>query len=476
MSAELDGKIKRLAGDKVVLKPLTRWNDAYKEFPRYVMEFLCARYVTPENPAQGQARIDKIIQERYVDSGAKELIRHRIREQGTYALIGELKVRYDARRDVYWADIPAIGESTARIAPAVLRRYEDILLTSGAWGTVEVEHEPEYELKGIKYPFVVREFTPFQISRVDLDEFLALREQFTDNEWLDLLIQSIGFNPDNFHVRTKWLFMRRLVPFVEPNYNAIELGPRETGKTYTYRNTSSRSFVISGSRATAASLFYNVNTRRVGVLGLKDVVFFDEIAHAEFDNAVTTLSVLKDYMQTGRFSRLGQEFTAAASIVLGGNIDCDLIEQRPARRYGQLFEPLPDELQDPAFLDRIHAYIPGWELPKIEPENYANGYGFITDYLAEIFVRLRRRNLQTVVESAANLSGLGERNQTAVKKTTAGLLKLLFPHRTPETIREHELAPCLSLANEGRQRVLDQLAIMLPGEFAGVRVAATVAQ
>jgi len=476
MSQELDAKIKRVADDKVVLKPLTRWNDAYKEFPRYVMEFLCARYVSPDNPAQGQARIDRIIQERYVDSGAKELIRHRIREHGTYALIGELKVRYDARRDVYWADIPAIGENTARIAPGVLRRYEDILLTSGAWGTIEVEHEPEYQLRGVKYPFVVREFTPFQISRVDLDDYLHLREQFTDNEWLDLLVQSIGFNPDNFHIRTKWLFMLRLVPFVEPNYNLIELGPRETGKTYTYRNTSSRSFVISGSRATAASLFYNVNTRRVGVLGLKDVVFFDEIAHAEFDDAVTTLSVLKDYMQTGRFSRLGQEFTAQASIVLGGNIDCDVMEQRPARRYVHLFEPLPEELQDPAFLDRIHGYLPGWEIPKIEPENYANGYGFITDYLAEIFVRLRRRNLQTVVESASNLSGLGERNQAAVKKTAAGLLKLLFPHRTPETIREHELAPCLAIANEGRQRVLDQLAVMLPGEYAGVRVAASVAQ
>lgn len=476
MSAELDDKVKSLAGDKVVLKPLTRWNDAYKEFPRYVMEFLCARYVSPDNPAQGQARIDKIIQERYVDTSAKELIRHRIRERGSYSLIGELKVRYDSRRDVYWADIPAIGENTARINQGVLKRYEDILLTSGAWGTVEVEHEPEYELKGVKFPFVVREFSPFQISRVDLDDFVRLREGFSDNEWLDLMIHSIGFNPERFSQRVKWLMMLRLVPFVESNYNLIELGPRETGKTYTYRNSSSRSFVISGSRATAASLFYNSNTRRIGLLGLKDVVFFDEVAHAEFDDALTTLSVLKDYMQTGKFSRLGQEFSAQASIVLGGNIDCDMAERRPSRRYLQLFEPLPEELQDPAFLDRIHAYHPGWEIPKIAPENYSNGYGFITDYLAEIFVKLRRRNFQTIVDSASNLSGLGERNQTAVKKTAAGLLKLLYPHRTPDTIKEHELAPCLALANECRQRVVDQLAVMLPGEFSGVRVAASVAQ
>jgi ATP-dependent Lon protease len=476
MLTTLDEKVRALAPDKVVLKPLTRWNDAYKEFPRYVMEFLCARYVSADDPAEGQARIDRIIRERYVESGAKELIRHRIKERGTYALLGELKVRYDSRRDVYWADLPAIGEQTARIAPAVLKRYEDLLLTSGAWGTIDVTHDPEFKIKGTIYPFVVEEFTPFQVSRIDVEEFVRLREALSDEEWLDLLVQSIGFNPERFDRRTKMLMLLRLVPFVEANFNLIELGPRETGKTYTYRNTSSKSFVVSGSRVTAAALFFNNNTRRMGILGLKDVVFFDEIAHAEFDDVLTTLSVLKDYMQTGRFSRSGQEYTAQASIVLGGNIDCDVLRRQPSRRYLHLFEPMPDELQDPAFLDRLHAYLPGWEMPKIEPENYANGYGFITDYLAEIFARLRQRNYQMIVEAQTDLSGLGERNRTAVKKTSAGLLKLLYPHRTIDTIREHELAPCLSLANECRQRILDQLAVMLPGEFANVRVAAAVAQ
>lgn len=476
MNRSLDEKVTRLAEDKVVLKPLTRWNDAYKEFPRYVTEFLCARYVSPGNPAEGQARIDRIIQDRYADSSAKELIRHRIRERGSYALLGELKVRYDAGRDMYWADIPAIGELKARIAPAVLDRYQDILLTSGAWGTIDIEHDTQFKMGSTFFPFLVSEFTPFQISRVSLDEFIELREQFTDQEWLDLLVQSIGFNPARFDDRAKWLMLLRLVPFVESNYNLIELGPRETGKTYTYRNTSSKSFVVSGSRVTVASLFYNVAANRNGILLLKDVVFFDEIAHAEFDDSVTTLSMLKDFMQTGRFSRSGREFSSLASIVLGGNIDCDMVRRSPSRRYLHFFEPLPEELQDTAFLDRIHAYLPGWEMPKIEPDNYADGYGFITDYLAEIFNRLRKRNFQAIVEAASDLTGLGERDRTAVKKTAGGMLKLLYPHRTLDTIREYELAPCLALANECRTRVLEQLAVILPGEFANRRVSAAVAQ
>lgn len=262
----------------------------------------------------------------------------------------------------------------------------------------------------------------------------------------------------------------RLVPFVEANYNLIELGPRETGKTYTFRNTSSRSFVVSGGKATPATLFYNIASRKIGILGHKDVVFFDEIASTSFTDPEATISVLKDYMQTGHFSRGPLEFTAQASIVLGGNIDTDIERREPSPRYRHLFEILPPELQDPAFLDRIHAFLPGWEMPKVRPENYATGYGFITDYLAEIFTRLRRRNYQTLVAAHVDFGGMTGRNQDAIKKTTAGLLKLVFPHRTAEDLAREELEPCLALAVECRQRVLDQLAVMLPEEFGGVKL------
>ena len=292
------------------------------------------------------------------------------------------------------------------------------------------------------------------------------RQSFSTEEWINLLIQSIGFEATRLSQREKVLMILRLVPFVEANYNLIELGPRETGKTYTYRNTSSRSFVISGGKATPATLFYNIASRKIGMLGQKDVVFFDEIANTKFSDPEATLSILKDYMQTGKFSRGPQEFTAQASIVLAGNIDTDLKQKKPAPHYLHLFAALPADLcEDSAFLDRIHAFLPGWEMPKIKPENYAEGYGFVTDYLAEIFTRLRRKNFQTMVGAHVNFGKMTGRNQDSIKKTAAGLLKLIFPHRKPDTIQRDELTLCLDTAIECRQRILEQLSISLPGEF-----------
>jgi ATP-dependent Lon protease len=461
-----DDKILAHLADRVVLKPLTRWNEAYKEFPRYVLEYLCARYVDPGNPVAGQARIDRLLQEHYVESDAKELIKSRIKEKGEYVLLGSLQVRLDAARDHYWAEVPALGDNFVRISARVLDEYGEALLTGGAWGTMTIEYDARYEIRGRIFPFFVREFKPFQITRLDLDDYIEKRRLFTTTEWIDLLIQTIGFNPARFSEREKLLMLLRLVPFVEANYNLIELGPRETGKTYTYRNTSSRSFVISGGKATPATLFYNVASRKIGILGYRDVVFFDEIASTSFTDPEATVSVLKDYMQTGRFSRGPLEFTAQASIVLGGNIDTDMTLRQPVSRYRHLFEALPPELgADTAFLDRLHGFLPGWELPKIRPENYAQGYGFITDYMAEIFARFRRRNYQTIVNAHVDFSSLTGRNQDAIRKTTAGLLKLIFPQRTVDDLQADELEMCTELAFECRQRVVEQLAIQAPGEF-----------
>lgn len=463
----LDQKVSSLLSDRVVLKPLTRWNEAYKEFPRYVMEYLCARYVDPDNPVPGQQRIDRILAEHYVESGAKELIKSRIKERigRGYVLLGHFQVRLDTARDHYWAEVPALDDNFVRVSPRILREHGEALLSGGAWGTMTIEYDASYELKGRIYPFYIREFQPFQITRLEWDDYVAKREAFDVDEWIALLIQSIGFNPDRFTEREKMLMLLRLVPFVEANYNLIELGPRETGKTYTYRNTSSKSFVISGGRATPATLFYNLATRKIGILGYKDVIFFDEIANTRFADPEATISVLKDFMQTGRFSRGRQEFSSQASIVLGGNIDVNAARKSPVERYRHLFEVLPEELQDTAFLDRLHTFLPGWELPKIRPENYAQGYGFITDYLAEIFSRFRRRNYQLHVTTRVDFGGTTGRNQDAIKKTTAGLLKLIYPHRTVRTLTDDEFERCYELAVESRRRVVDQLAIMQPGEF-----------
>ena len=461
-------KIDALLKDRVILKPLTRWNEAYKEFPRYVMEYLVSRYVDPRDPVDGQRKIDRILTERYAESAKKELIKSRIKENGEYSLLGQLTVRLDQFKDHYWADVPALGDNTVRVSNRILDQYGDVLLTSGAWGTMAIEYDATYEIKSRKYPFYIREFTPLQYTRLDLEDFISKRPQFTDNEWLDLLVQSIGFNPERFSLRVKMLMMLRLVPFVESNFNLIELGPRETGKTYTYRNTSNRSFVISGGKATPATLFFNKSTRRLGVVGLKHVVFFDEVANTRFEDADASISILKDYMQTGKFTRGDQEFSAQCSLVLGGNIDTDIEKMTPKDHYNHLFSPLPDEMQDAAFLDRIHAYLPGWEMPKIQPENYAAGYGFLTDYLAEIFADLRRLNFQTHVGAAVQFGGMTSRNQDALKKTTAGMLKLLHPQMVADRVDVEKVRYLVSFAAEMRNRVIEQLAIMKPEEFGNV--------
>jgi ATP-dependent Lon protease len=258
-----NAKVLKHLGDRVILKPLTRWNEAYKEFPRYVMEYLVSRYVQADDPLAGQSKIDKILSEHYTDSAKKELIKSRIKENGEYTLLGQLSVRLDQGRDHYFAEVPALGDNTVRVGPRVLEQYRDILMTSGAWGTMVIEYDSSYEIKGRIFPFYVREFTPLQYTRLDLDDFIEKRPLFNEDEWLDLLVQSIGFNPGRFPRRLKLLMLLRLVPFVEPNYNLIELGPRETGKTYTYRNSSSRAFVVSGGKATPATLFYNKGTRKL---------------------------------------------------------------------------------------------------------------------------------------------------------------------------------------------------------------------
>jgi ATP-dependent Lon protease len=458
-------KVKRELAGLVILKPLTRWNESYKEFPRFVLEYLVARYVDPDDPVDGQRKIDRILSEHYTESSKKELIKSAIREKGEYTLLGQLTVWLEAIRDHYWADVPALGENTVRVSQRVLKEYGEVLLTSGAWGTMVVEYDATYEIKGKKYPFYIREFTPFQVTRLDLDDYIARRARFEDDEWLDLLVQSIGFNPGHFDRRTKWLMMLRLVPFVEPNYNLIELGPQQTGKTYTYRNTSSRSFVVSGGKATPASLFYHGAAKRLGVVGTKHVVYFDEISKTRFDDADASISVFKDYMQTGVFTRLGQEFRATASVVLGGNIEVVLKDKRPSDRYAHLFSVLPEPLQDTAFLDRLHAYLPGWEMPIINPENYAGGYGFMSDYLAEIFAELRRRNFLTHVVAQASFPGMNQRNQDAVKKSAAGMLKLLYPHQIAGEVPRPTMEAVLRFAFEMRKRVTDQLAAMKPTEF-----------
>jgi len=471
----LDHKVQELMSDRIILKSLTRWNDAYKELPRFVMEYLVARFVDPTNPLAGQAKIDRILTENWVDSSEKELIKSRIKEKGIYNLLGIVQVRLDASKDHYWVTVPAIGENTVRITRNILVEHGDSLLAGGAWGTCTLEYDNNYKIGSRIYPFVMTDFKPFQITRVSLDDYIEKRRLLTTEEWIDLLMNTIGFDPSFYTLRQKLLYLLRLVPFVEKNYNMIELGPRETGKTYTYRNTSSRSFVISGGSTTPATLFYHKGLRRLGIIGQRDVVYFDEIGRTRFADADATVNILKDYMQTGLFSRGDQEFNATASIVLAGNIEvaADNGNPKPSDRYAHWLAVLPAEINtDTAFIDRLNAYVPGWEFQKIRKERYAKGYGLMTDYFAEILKRLRERAIQTMVAASVDFEGETSRNQDSVQKTTSGLIKLIFPHRDVDTIEAVEMKMCLDLAIEARQIVYDQMTVISPGEYQKRRITA----
>ncbi|MFX0196223.1 MAG: BREX system Lon protease-like protein BrxL [Candidatus Hodarchaeota archaeon] len=464
----LDHKVQELMPDRIILKSLTRWNDAYKEFPRFVMEYLVARFVDPANPVIGQSKIDRILTENWFDSSEKELIKSRIKEKGLYKLLGSLQVRLDAAKDHYWVNLPLIGENTVRITRNILVEHGDSLLAGGAWGTCTVEYDNNYKIGNRIYPFVVTDFKPFQITRVSLEDYIEKRRLFNKEEWIDILINTIGFNPAYYSLRQKLLYLLRLVPFVEKNYNMIELGPRETGKTYTYRNTSSRSFVISGGSTTPATLFYHKGAKRLGIIGQRDVVCFDEIGRTRFTDADASINILKDYMQTGQFTRGDQEFASAASIVLGGNIEVETKNgiSKPSEVYSHWLAVLPAELNsDTAFIDRFHAYLPGWELAKIRREYFAKGFGFMTDYFAEILKRLREKTIQSMVSARIDFSGETGRNQDSVQKSISGLVKLIFPHKDVDSIEQEELKLCLDLAVEGRQIVQNQMALISPGEY-----------
>ena len=465
-------KIKRIFHENgiVVNKSLASLSDHFKKIPRFATDYLISTFVDADNPADGITKINRLLVENYVDASEKELVKSRIREHGQYNLLGNIKCRYDQSKDEYFAEIEVLGDQFIRISPYVIAEYGDTLLSSGAWGTITVAFDP-YKIKSRLYPFLVIDFVPFQITNLDLDEWIERRNEFTDQEWSDLLINSVGFNPQQLTEQEKIVHFMRLMPFVEPNISLVELGAPETGKTFTYRSLSSYGFVISGSKITIASLFFNKLRRQLGVIGQKDCVMFDEIAHAEMNGQDDLISMLKDFMNTGRFTRGNTEFGSECSVVFGGNIDCDRANKKVKGYYRHLFMPLPRIIQnDRAFLDRIQGYIPGWQAAQIADGNFSKSLGFMADYFSEIMHRLRARNYAHIILEHVDFGNMTLRNQTAVTRMSSALLKLLFPHRTVDTIQSNELRYVLDIAASLRQRVVDQLAIIAPAEFGNIKL------
>lgn len=465
-------RFKEVFSGKVVNKKLT-FNTGMDEFPRYVLEYLIDNYCSEENFVEDFERVKRRLRENFVHGAEAERIRSYIREHREHSIIANLEIRLVETEDKYWGSISAINESFVNIPEALVKQYP-MLLAGGMWGTISLSYdESEVHNKKIR-PFKVSEFTPFQISLIDLKEFIEKRKQFTDSEWLDILVNSFGLNPDKMTRREKLLYISRAVPLVEANHNMIELGPRETGKTYLFRNVSYYAHVLSGGKATPAGLFINLNTGNVGLVGTREAVVFDEIANTDFTDPKAMVSIMQGFMQDGKFSRGKKEILAFGSIVLVGNLDVQ--GRLPHEKYFHLFEPLPSFMQVEALIDRLHYYLPGWEIPKIGPAASSIDYGFITDYFCEIMHELRRIDVSGLLKSRFELfdasgtgPGLTSRDVRAIYKTLSGLLKLLYPHGQ---VSDEQLEEVLLLAIEGRQRVRNQLHLMAPGEFSPVQISA----
>ncbi len=452
-------------------KKLTSLNSQFKKLPRFVADYLITNLVDKHSPEEGMKKIDRIIKEHFVDSTEKELIKSHIKNNGSHSLLGQIRCRYDQNKDQFWADIPALGDANVRIQPEVMGKYGETLLTTGAWGTVKIAFDQQFNIKSKKYPFIVVDFIPQQIIKIDIDDWINKRNSFETTEWIDLIVSSIGFDPSILTMDEKVLYLVRMVPFVESNVNLIELGPPETGKTFAYRSLSSHGFVISGAKTTVASLFYNKLRRKQGLLCHSDCVMFDEIAHANWHNESEMINLLKDFMNTGKFGRDTMEFSSDASIVFAGNIDCDRETKEVKGFYSHLFACLPNIIgSDRAFLDRIHGYIPGWKMPQIAEAKFSKDIGFMADYFSEIMHQLRSKHYGNIISSNVDFGKMGQRNQTSVTKISSGLLKLIFPHRDSSTIENEELKFVLDHSMKLRQMVVDQLAVIAPGEFKGVEL------
>lgn len=461
----MNEKLKQIFKGKVVNKAHTI-NTGVDEFPRYVLEYLIDNYCSEETFHEDMEKVVRRLKETFVYGAEAEKIRHYIRENRSHSVIASLETRLVETEDKYWATISAINENFVNIPESIVRQYP-MLLSGGMWGTIELTYdETEVHNKKIR-PFKITGFTPFQVAVINLGEFIERRREFSTEEWIDVLVNSCGLDPEGMTRRQKLLYLCRCIPLVESNANMVELAPRETGKTYLYRNVSYYAHVLSGGKATPAQLFINLNSGKIGEVGTRDAVVFDEIANTDFTDPKSFVSIMQGYMQDAKFSRGKKEILAFASLVFVGNLDVQ--GTLPHEKYYHLFEPLPDFLQVIAFLDRVHGYLPGWEIPKLTPSSYSKDYGFITDYFCEIMHELRRidllgalRSRFEVVDHAERAQGLSGRDQRAVMKTTSGLLKLLFPDGQ---VADEDLEEVLSLSCELRQRVREQLHLMAPGEY-----------
>ena len=446
----LDDLLNRNFPGKVVRKDLTKLVKEGANVPVYVLEYLLGSYCASNDDVvieEGLRTVKKILAENYVRPDEAEKVKSTIRERGSLKIIDKVTVTLNEKRDVYEALLSNLGVSRIEVPSSIVKRFEK-LLVGGIWCIATLEYFFEEDQKGS--PFLLRDLKPIQMPNLDLDELFQGRRAFTEPQWIDALLRSTGMEPTNFQERVKWHLLARLIPLVENNFNLAELGPKGSGKSHIYKEISPNSILISGGQTTVANLFYNMARRQVGLVGLWDVVAFDEVAGISFKDK-DGVQIMKDYMASGSFARGRDSINAYASMVFVGNIEhVDTLV-----KTSHLFAPFPEAMIDSAFFDRFHAYIPGWGIPKMRPEFFTNQYGMIVDYLAEWLREMRKRNFGDAINKYFKLGrDLTQRDTIAVKHTVSGLLKLLYPN---EEYDKEAVRRCLEYALESRRRVKEQL-------------------
>lgn len=463
---ELDRSAARPFEGYLVRKDLVRKYSRQYPVPTYVVEFLLGRYCasTEETEIQeGLSIVERQLADRTVRTGDEELFKARAREKGAVKLIDIIKARLDSKNDCFVADLPSLSLKDVRIDDGLVKQHER-MLTDGFYGEVVLSYDASIAQEKNGRPFAIESLRAIQLSRADiLDTLTAARRRFSTDEWKKLLIRSIGLEPDSLSERAQWIALLRMIPFVERNYNMVELGPRGTGKSHLFQQVSPYAHLISGGKATVAKMFVNMSNGQRGLVCQYDVVCFDEISGITFDQK-DGVNILKGYMESGEFSRGKESIRAEGSLVMVGNLDVDVENQQ---RIGHLLSPLPEEMQnDTAFMDRIHAYVPGWDFPKLNPNvHFTNHFGLVCDYLSECWSRLRQTNRLPALQGRIRFgSALSGRDLTAVNKTISGLLKLIYPC-PDEPVSDEELAPLIRIALESRRRVKEQQKRCFKGEF-----------
>lgn len=462
-------KLRQNFDGKIVRKDLTKKIKEGANVPVYVLEFLLGQYCSSDDEEiieQGVQNVKHILADNFVRPDEAQKVLSQLRRNGSHTIIDMVTVHLDIKKDCFFAEFSNLGLSNVPITDDYPEKY-DRLLCGGIWCIVQLEYEsegdssfgmedldsePRQKKQKDVSPISIRKLTPIQMPHIDIEEVRAGRKAFTQDEWMDVMLRSCGYEPEQLNQREKWLLLARMLPLVENNFNLCELGPRSTGKSHIYKEISPNSILVSGGQTTVANLFYNMGRKTVGLVGLWDCVAFDEVAGIKFKDK-DGIQIMKDYMASGSFARGKEEKAASASMVFVGNINqsVDVL-----LKTSSLFDPFPPEMgTDTAFLDRLHCYIPGWEIPKFRPEHFTNDYGFITDYLAEFIRELRKEQYGDALDKYFRLGkNLNQRDTIAVRKIVGGYVKLLYPDGE---FTKEQLEEILVFALEMRRRVKEQL-------------------